>query len=65
MAAVAIATRDPHELEDTLCSTCWTAALKRYQVWRLDLPGMTYIGTRIWCRDEKAWKTPLDKETPL
>jgi hypothetical protein len=63
MAAVTTAKRGEHPEVEGLCDTCWKPSLRRYEVWKIDAPGLTLLGTRVWCRDERAWKGPLEETT--
>jgi len=47
---------------DDLCPKCLNPALKLYTLQKVDLDGITVIGTRVACRDCRIWIGPL-KET--
>lgn len=48
---------------DGLCPQCHNPALKLYRLQRLDLTGITPIGTRLGCADCKGWVEPLKELT--
>jgi hypothetical protein len=40
---------------DELCPYCFKPSLRNYTLIRLDMHGVTTLGTRVMCRDEKRW----------
>ncbi len=48
---------------DGLCPHCFNPALKEFTALRIDMDGVTPIGTRVMCSDCRVWITPL-KEFP-
>lgn len=53
------------ERPDELCPTCWLPSLLTYTLIRIDMTGVTTLGTRNACRGCKTWAQPLQplKET--
>lgn len=47
-----------------LCPRCFKPSLRLHQLQKMDLDGITPIGTRIYCRDEKVWITELKEFVP-
>jgi|GEM_PF-5671556 len=43
---------------DGLCPKCFNPALKLYHLQRIDMDGITTIGTRVACRDCRIWIEP-------
>lgn len=48
-------TEDP----DGLCPYCFLPSLATYTLIKMDLDGVTTMGTRVMCRDQKVWIEPL------
>lgn len=46
---------------DDLCPTCFNPSLKTYTLERIDMSGITIVGTRTACTDCKTWTTELEK----
>lgn len=44
---------------DGLCPICFNPALKTYHLLRIDMDGITPIGTRVACRDCRKWIEPV------
>lgn len=44
---------------DELCPTCHNPSLRVYLLWQLDWDGLTLIGERVACTDERRWIAPL------
>ncbi|AUG84838.1 hypothetical protein SEA_SHARKBOY_42 [Microbacterium phage Sharkboy] len=44
---------------DGLCPKCFNPALKTYHLQRIDLDGITTIGTRVACSDCRIWIEPV------
>ena len=45
-----------------LCPKCFNPALKTFTLERIDMTGITILGTRVACVDCKIWVEPI-KET--
>lgn len=43
---------------DGLCPICWNPSLKTYTITRLDLDGLTPVGERNMCPQDKKWIGP-------
>lgn len=46
---------------DALCPKCFNPALKQYTLVRIDMDGITDVGTRVACRDCKVWIEPIQE----
>lgn len=56
MAAINIYVHDKtKEDPDGLCPNCSLPTLKTYVLERIDMTGITLVGERIACRDERVW----------
>lgn len=44
---------------DDLCPFCFLPSLKTYTLIKMDIDGVTTVGTRVMCRDQKIWIEPL------
>lgn len=40
---------------EELCPKCWLPSLKTYTLIRIDMTGVTTLGTRVACRDHNEW----------
>lgn len=48
---------------DGLCPKRFNPALKEFTLQRIDLNGITTLGTRVACTDCRDWVTPLKEYT--
>jgi hypothetical protein len=44
---------------DGLCPYCFLPSLRTYTLIKLDIDGVTTLGTRVMCRDQQVWTTAL------